>query len=69
MDLFLLVTGAIYEATQMWESVYYYISACCIAAGLLVFITSLTLRFKSKCSQKNKPAELTKISTESEDVT
>ena len=54
---FLLVTGAIYEATQRWESVYYYISACCIAAGLLVFITSLTLRFKSKCSQKNKHAE------------
>ena len=63
MDLSLLVTGAIYEATQMWESVYYYISACCIAAGLLVFITSLTLRFKSKCSQKNKHAELIKTST------
>ena len=68
-SFFCLFTGAIYEATQRWESVYYYISACCIAAGLLVFITSLTLRFKSKCSQKNKHAELTKISTESEDVT
>ena len=45
-------TGAIYEATQRWESVYYYISACCIAGGLLVFITSVTLRYKTKCASR-----------------
>ena len=45
---FVLILGALYESTHEWKSVFYFVSATMITAGILMIFTAVVSSYLSK---------------------